>query len=101
VEWRGTPTPTRTRVSFGDFAVSLCAHEAYAVPGDRKNKSFLTSLSAIEDCLSTPGGSENATVVGLMWGIMWVSRVLMFPTACKLLKGVVAGEGFEPSTFGL
>jgi len=34
-------------------------------------------------------------------GLMGVGRTLMFSVARKLLKELVAGEGFEPSTFGL
>jgi hypothetical protein len=36
-----------------------------------------------------------------MWGLMRVGRGLIFSEARNLLKKVVAGEGFEPSTFGL
>jgi len=32
---------------------------------------------------------------------MGVGRTLMYSVARKLLKELVAGEGFEPSTFGL
>ena len=36
-----------------------------------------------------------------MWGLMWVGRALVLFVARNLLRGLVAGEGFEPSTFGL
>jgi hypothetical protein len=44
---------------------------------------------------------SGETVAKGMWGLMWVGRTLIFPMARKLLKNLVAGEGFEPSTFGL
>jgi hypothetical protein len=36
-----------------------------------------------------------------MWALMWAGRSLIFPAVRNLLKLLVAGEGFEPSTFGL
>ena len=46
----------------------------------------------------TPGVQSGLEVMGTL---MWVGRTLMFAAHRKLLRGLVAGGGFEPPTFGL
>src|SRR5580698_2393726 len=101
----GWPHPrmlTRTQSSLGRFAVPLGnSHGFYTALGGRKIQDFLLRLSYTAGLLSNAEGGQNRPVAKNMWVLMWVGRSLIFSVACNVLKRLVAGEGFEPSTFGL
>jgi hypothetical protein len=94
VGWSRTTTISRTQVSFG-WAVSLWA------VGDRGNQDFLVWFSLNRGRMSSSGGDRKKGTGKDMGRNMWGRRILIFPRACNLLIYLVAGEGFEPSTFGL
>src|SRR5580700_8721564 len=101
----GWPHPrmlTRTQSSLGKFAVPLeNTHGFWTALGGRKNQDFLPKLSYTLGPLSNAQADQNRDVAKDMGGIMGVGRSLIFSVARNLLKKLVAGEGFEPSTFGL
>ena len=88
------------RVPLGKFAELLWNSRGMAGLGGRGNQDFLVLLSLARRPLSN-WGRKNGVAAKDMGVNMWVGRALIFQVARNLLKRLVAGEGFEPSTFGL
>jgi len=70
-------------------------------PGGRKNQDFLIVFSKMGRILSTLRPDRICSAAKDKLGFMWVGRALTFFEARNRLKGLVAGVGFEPTTFGL
>ena len=72
-----------------------------AALGGRENQDFLVLFYQTKGVLSNGEAGQNTDHPTDMWGNMWGCRTLIFWTTRNLLIRLVAGEGFEPSTFGL
>ena len=95
----------------GVLNLAACAQRPYVLAANSSGRAWGWEESGLPEPISPIArhianfwrrqNRQTKSAAKDMWGLTWVGRGLIFSEARNLLKRLVAGEGFEPSTFGL